>query len=69
MPEYFWKWYKKKGYAQILSEEQCFNNKAFLVGCCIEYLTEKGQRISNIGEYNKINDIANYLIKGVAWTS
>lgn len=69
MPDYFWNWYKDKGYEQVLSKEECFKNKAFLVGCCIEYLTEKGQRINNIGNYDNTKDILSYLIKGVVWTS
>ncbi|MEW9093970.1 MAG: hypothetical protein AB2417_02710 [Clostridiaceae bacterium] len=68
MPDYFWEWYEKKGYKKILSEEDCFNNKAFLIGCCIEYLTEKGQRLTKIHEYNNIKGILSYLQTGVAWT-
>jgi hypothetical protein len=49
--------------------EKCFENKAFLVGCSIEYLTEKGQRINNLGDYNNIKAIEEYLRTGVAWVS
>jgi hypothetical protein len=69
MPEYFWEWYKQKGYINLLSEEDCFKNTAFLIGCCIEYLTEKGQKITNLNNYNDLKDIVNYLKTGVAWTT
>lgn len=69
MPNYFWEWYKGKGYVKTLNVEECFKNKAFLIGCCIEYLTEKGQKIDNLGNYNNVKDIEDYLKTGVAWTS
>lgn len=69
MPDYFWEWYKSKGYVKALSVEDCFKNKAFLIGCCVEYLTEKGQRINNLGDYNNMKDIEEYLKTGVAWVS
>lgn len=69
MPDYFWEWYRNKGYEQILSIEICFKNKAFLIGCCIEYLTEKGQKITNLQQCNDIKEIVDYLQMGVAWTS
>lgn len=69
MPDYFWEWYKNKGYSNTLSIEDCFKNKAFLIGCCVEYLIEKGQRINNLGDYNNVKDIEEYLKTGVAWVS
>ncbi len=33
MPDDFWNWYQDKGYEQVLSKEECFKNKAFLVRC------------------------------------
>ena len=54
MPKYFWEWYESKGYIEIISIEECFKNKAFLIGCCIEYLTEKGQRITKLSDFNNI---------------
>lgn len=68
MPDYFWEWYRLKGYDKVLSVGECFDNKAFLIGCCIEYLTEKGQRITNLHEYRNLKDIESYLRTGVAWT-
>ena len=68
MPDYFWEWYGRKGYNEILNKEICFENKAFLVGCCIEYLTEKGQKITNLKEYNNLDEIVAYLKLGVVWT-
>ncbi|HBW38798.1 hypothetical protein [Desulfosporosinus sp. BICA1-9] len=68
MPDYFWEWYKNKGYDKTLSIEGCFNNKAFLIGCCTEYLIEKGQRLTKMHEYSNMNDILAYLQAGVAWT-
>lgn len=69
MPKYFWEWYESKGYIEIISIEECFKNKAFLIGCCIEYLTEKGQRITKLSDFNNIDDILHYLQTGVAWTN
>lgn len=69
MPDYFWEWYKSKGYEKVLDIESCFRNKAFLIGCCIEYLTEKEQKIAKLHEYNNIKDITTYLVTGVALTS
>ncbi|WP_346938088.1 hypothetical protein [uncultured Clostridium sp.] len=68
MPDYFWEWYENKGYDEVLKIEYCFENKAFLVGCCIEYLTEKGQKITKIQDCNNFKEILNYLQTGVAWT-
>ncbi|MCT4584041.1 MAG: hypothetical protein N4A54_03865 [Peptostreptococcaceae bacterium] len=67
MPDYFWDWYKSKGYEKILTKEVCFENKAFLIGCCIEYLNEKGQKINNLHEQDNLDDILKYLTLGVAW--
>lgn len=67
MPNYFWEWYKNKGYDKILSIEECFKNKVFLIGCCIEYLTEKGQKITNLQQCRDIKEIVDYLQMGVAW--
>lgn len=69
MNKEFWDWYKGKGYEEKLSKDECFKNKAFLLGTCIEFLTDKGQRINNLNEYNNIDDMLNYLKLGVAWTS
>lgn len=69
MPDYFWKWYKNKGYNKILTIEQCFKNKAFLIGCCVEYLIERGQKLNdNITNFDNLDDIIEYLKLGVAWT-
>ena len=68
MPDYFWMWYEQKGYLKLLSTQDCFESKAFLVGCCIDYLTEKGQRINSLNECNSIAEMTDYLIKGVVWT-
>lgn len=68
MPEYFWEWYDNKGYDKVLSKEDCFKNRAFIIGCSIEYLTDKGQTITKLDEYDNIEDILNYLKTGVAWT-
>jgi len=68
MPDYFWEWYEIKGYDEVLKLEDCFENKAFLVGCCIEYLTEKGQKITKMQDCDNFKEIFNYLQTGVAWT-
>lgn len=68
MPDYFWEWYEGKGYNKILSIEDCFNNKAFLIGCCVEYLTEKGKKLTKMQEYSELSDILSYLQAGVVWT-
>ncbi|QEK11672.1 hypothetical protein FQB35_10575 [Crassaminicella thermophila] len=68
MPDYFWEWYKNKGYNRLLDKEICFRNKTFLIGCCIEYLTEKGQKINNLQGQNNLDEILEYLTLGVAWT-
>ncbi len=68
MPDYFWSWYEDKGYSKFLAKEICYTNKAFLIGCCIEYLTEKGQKINNLNEKNNLNEIVDYFKIGVAWT-
>lgn len=67
MPDYFWNWYEEKGYENFLEKERCFENKSFLVGCCIEYLMEKGQTINNMHEYKDIEGLFHYLQLGVAW--
>lgn len=68
MPDYFWNWYKGKGYEDILSKERCFSNKAFLSGCCLEYLMEKGQKITKAQECKNIDEVLIYLKTGVVWT-
>lgn len=68
MPEYFWEWYQSKEYDKVLSVEDGFKNKVFMIGCCIEYLTEKGQRITKLDEYDNLDEILNYLKVGVSWT-
>lgn len=69
MPEHFWDWFKKKKYDDILSEEACFRNKAFLIGCCIEFLLEKDQKITRLHEYTTMDEIIQYLQLGVTWTN
>lgn len=68
MPDYFWEWYQSKEYDKVLSIEDGFKSKALMIGCCIEYLTEKGQRITKLDEYDNLDDILNYLKVGVSWT-
>ena len=69
MPDYFWDWYEEKGYEKILSKEKVFKNKAFLIGCCIAYLTEKGQKITDLQSRTNVDEILEYLKIGVAWTT
>lgn len=68
MPSYFWDWYRSKGYHKIINEESCFESKAFLISCCTEYLTEKGQTLNDLHSHKTIEDICRYLITGVVWT-
>ena len=67
MPDYFWEWYANKGYEKILSKDRCFNTNPFLIGCCIEYLTERGQKITSLDKQNNIGEILDYLKMGVGW--
>lgn len=69
MPQQFWKWYESKGYDKVLSIEEVFVFKAFMIGCCIEYLVENGQKITKLDQYtSSTTDILNYLKAGVLWT-
>lgn len=69
VPDYFWEWYKEKGYDRVLDMQGCFNNRPFIVGCCIEYLSERGQKINDLNECDDFEEMFDYLRTGVAWTS